>query len=329
MRILVTGGAGYIGSHTCKALARAGYGPVVYDNLINGHEWAVKWGPFERGDILDTERLIAVIKKYHPSAVIHFAAFAYVGDSIEHPAKYYHNNIAGTLSLLDAMRATKVDRIVFSSSCTTYGLPLSLPLREDHVQMPINPYGRTKFAIEGALADYSHAYGLRSISLRYFNAAGADPEGEVGEQHCPETHLIPLILQTAAKLRESLTIYGNDYDTPDGTCIRDYVHVSDLANAHLLALKGMEEKPGMSAYNLGIGRGFSVLEVIDVAERVTGQKIHYNIGPRRAGDPPVLYADAKLARQILGWESSYVELPYIVETAWRWMQRAKAVHGSL
>lgn len=322
MRILVTGGAGYIGSHAGKALARAGHEPVVYDNLTNGHEWAVKWGPLERGDILDRERLSSVLEKHRPSAVIHFAAFAYVGESVENPAKYYRNNITGTLNLLDAMRASRIDKLVFSSTCATYGLPRSLPLREDNPQVPINPYGRTKLAIEQAIADYGHAYGLSSISLRYFNAAGADPEGEIGEQHDPETHLIPLVLQAAAGLRDSVTVYGGDYDTADGTCIRDYIHVSDLAQAHVLALGALGEKRGMVPYNLGIGRGISIREILEAAERVTGRTIRRHIGPRRVGDPPALYADASLVRRELGWVPRHSDLSFIIETAWKWTQHA-------
>lgn len=327
MRILVTGGAGYIGSHAGKALARAGHEPVVYDNLTNGHEWAVKWGPLERGDILDRERLSSVLEKHRPSAVIHFAAFAYVGESVENPAKYYRNNITGTLNLLDAMRASRIDKLVFSSTCATYGLPRSLPLREDNPQVPINPYGRTKLAIEQAIADYGHAYGLSSISLRYFNAAGADPEGEIGEQHDPETHLIPLVLQAAAGLRDSVTVYGGDYDTADGTCIRDYIHVSDLAQAHVLALGALGEKRGMVPYNLGIGRGISIREILEAAERVTGRTIRRHIGPRRVGDPPALYADASLVRRELGWVPRHSDLSFIIETAWKWMQHAPQPSG--
>ncbi|MEX0853088.1 MAG: UDP-glucose 4-epimerase GalE [Bauldia sp.] len=325
MRILVTGGAGYIGSHTCKALAGAGHEPVVYDNLVRGHEWAVRWGPLERGDILDTERLAAVLRKHRPSAVIHFAAFAYVGESVDDPAKYYRNNVVGTLSLLDAMRASRVDKLVFSSTCATYGLPRALPLSEGQPQMPINAYGQTKLAIERALADYGRAYGLRSIALRYFNAAGADPDGALGEQHDPETHLLPLLLQVAAGLRDCVTVHGDDYETPDGTCIRDFVHVSDLADAHVLALDALGEKGGLAAYNLGMGRGSSVREIIGAVEDLTGRKVRCQIGPRRTGDPPILFADAALARRELGWEPRHSDLARIIETAWNWTNARAAL----
>ena len=231
MNILVTGGAGYIGSHACKALAKAGYTPIAYDNLVYGHEWAVKWGPFEQGDILDRKRLDEVIKKYRPAAIMHFAAFAYVGESVEQPGKYYRNNVTGSLTLLEAMRDHGVPYIIFSSTCATYGEPEQIPIPENHKQSPINPYGHSKLMIEQMLSDFDVAHGIRSVSLRYFNAAGADPDGETGEDHDPETHLIPLVLDAAIGKRPSITIFGDDYDTPDGTCIRDYIHVTDLASA--------------------------------------------------------------------------------------------------
>ncbi len=232
--ILVTGGAGYIGSHACKALANAGYMPVTYDNLVYGHREAVKWGPLEEGDIADPIRLESVLRKYGPKAVMHFAAYAYVGESVENPSKYYRNNVAGTLTLLDTMRTCAVDKLIFSSTCATYGMPEQIPITEDHPQNPINPYGRSKLMIEWILKDYAAAYGLKYVSLRYFNAAGADPDGEIGEDHDPETHLIPLVLDVALGRRDHLNIFGTDYDTTDGTCIRDYIHVTDLADAHLL-----------------------------------------------------------------------------------------------
>ncbi len=316
--VLVTGGAGYIGSHTCKALAGAGYTPVTYDNLVYGHEWAVKWGPLERGDILDASRLSEVIKAYSPLAVLHFAAFAHVGELVEDPAKYYRNNVVGTLTLLDAMRQNGVARIVFSSTCATYGVPDTVPIPEDAPQNPINPYGASKLMIERILADYGDAYGLRSVSLRYFNAAGADPDGEIGEEHDPETHLIPLVLDAAAGRRPHITVFGNDYDTPDGTCIRDYVHVSDLANAHVLATKGLEGGNLRRAYNLGTGQGTSVAKVIDAARTVTGHDIYVVKGARRAGDPATLYADPGRAKEELGWALNYPGIADSVETAWRW-----------
>ena len=284
--VLVTGGAGYIGSHACKALARAGYLPIVYDNLSYGHEWAVKWGPFQRGDILDRTRLDEVLAKYRPDAVMHFAAFAYVGESVTDPGKYYRNNVAGSLALLEAMRDFGIPRIVFSSSCATYGLPDRFPISEDAPQRPINPYGASKLMVERMLADFESAHGLVWTALRYFNAAGADADCEIGEEHDPETHLIPLVLDAASGRRPHVTIFGTDYDTPDGTCIRDYIHVTDLAEAHVLALQASEGGTS-AAYNLGNGRGFSVREVINSVERVTGLNVPIHIGRapcRRSAD---------------------------------------------
>ena len=319
-RVLVTGGAGYVGSHACKALARAGYVPVVYDNLSRGHAWAVKWGPFERGDLLTPSRLAAVIKQHRPFAVLHFAALAYVGESVEDPLRYYRNNVGGTINLLQAMREAAVGRIVFSSTCAIYGAPKKVPIPENHPQAPLNPYGHSKRMVEQMLADAASAYGLRSVSLRYFNAAGADPEGEIGEVHEPETHLIPLALEVAAGQRRKLVIHGTDYPTRDGTCIRDYVHVADLADAHLLALGYLAKNPGASAFNLGNGGGFTVREVIAVSERVTGRRISVREGPRRPGDPPALVGNAGSARRKLGWKPRYRELEAIIATAWRWLQ---------
>ena len=316
--VLVTGGAGYIGSHTCKALSRAGFTPVTYDNLVYGHEWAVKWGALETGDILDTSRLSHVIATYNPVAVIHFAAFAYVGESVENPAKYYRNNVVGTLSLLEAMNNNGVDKIVFSSTCATYGIPEKVPIAEDTPQRPINPYGRSKLMIEQILADYGDAYGLKSVSLRYFNAAGADPEGELGENHDPETHLIPLVLDTAAGRRPNITVYGDDYDTPDGTCIRDYIHVSDLAEAHVCAMIGLGERKLERAYNLGTGSGYSVMEVIDAGRRLTNRNFMVLKGARRPGDPASLVADTSRANRDLGWLPKYTKIDDMIETAWAW-----------
>lgn len=318
--ILVTGGAGYIGSHACKALAAAGHTPVTYDNLVYGHERAIKWGPFEKGDILDFNRLGEVIGKYRPSAVIHFAAFAYVGESVTDPAKYYRNNVIGTLTLLDAMRAHDVAQIVFSSSCATYGIPKTIPISEDTEQRPINPYGATKLMVERILADYGAAYGLKSIALRYFNAAGADPDGEIGEYHDPETHLIPLVLDAAAGARPDITVLGDDYDTPDGTCIRDYVHVTDIAEAHVMALAGIGGLRG--AYNLGTGTGVSVSEVIAAARRVTKKDFAVVRGARRAGDPDRLLADPTRIRADLGWTPRHSSIDEMIATAWSWQ-----VHG--
>jgi UDP-arabinose 4-epimerase len=326
--ILVTGGAGYIGSHTCKALFQAGHTPICYDNLTKGHEWAVKWGPFENGDIADQTRLRDVISRYRPSAVVHFAAFAFAGESVQDPAKYFRNNVAGTISLLDAMRDGGVSIIVFSSSCATYGIQQLNPISEDAPQQPINPYGASKLMVERILADYRHAYGLKSISLRYFNAAGADPEGELGEDHDPETHLIPLVLDTAAGRRPHVVVYGTDYDTPDGTCIRDYIHVSDLAKAHVLATQCVAQQNFRPAYNLGIGRGYSVAEIIECARTVTGRDIPVINGRRREGDPPRLIADSSRASAELFWLPQYSAIADIMKTAWHWTIRSGQTDSS-
>jgi UDP-arabinose 4-epimerase len=320
MNILVTGGAGYIGSHTCKALARAGFTPVTFDNLSNGHHWAVRWGPLEIGDILDRARLESVYKKYRPEAVMHFAAQASVFESVQKPALYYKTNVAGTLTLLEAMIKYKLKYFVFSSSCATYGIPQSVCIAEDHPQQPINPYGRSKLIVEKILRDFDYSYGLRSISLRYFNAAGADSECEIGEAHDPETHLIPLLLD-AALSKHVIKVFGNDYDTPDGTCIRDYVHVSDLAEAHVLALRSLINGDSTVAYNVGIGQGFSVLQIINRVEEVIQRKIVHSITNRRPGDPASLVADARLIKSRLGWTPKLINLDEIIETAWEWHQK--------
>ena len=319
--VLVTGGAGYIGSHACKALALAGYTPIAFDNLVYGHHRAVQWGPLEEGDILDRGRLNEVMKKYNPTAVMHFAAYAYVGESVENPGKYYRNNVAGTINLLEALRDNNIEKLIFSSTCATYGVPRQNPIPEDHPQDPINPYGASKLMVERVLRDFDAAHGLRSISLRYFNAAGADPDTEIGEDHDPETHLIPLVLNAAAGRRPHITVFGDDYDTPDGTCIRDYIHVTDLADAHLLALKSLEKGAASTAYNLGNGQGFSVSQVIDTARRVTGREVAVQTGARRAGDPPQLVGDATRAIEALGWNPSFAALEDIIETAWKWHLR--------
>ena len=316
--VLVTGGAGYIGSHACKALAAAGYRPVAYDNLVYGHELAVKWGPLEIGDILDAKRLDDVIARHRPSAIMHFAALAYVGESVSDPGKYYQNNVVGTLTLLDAMRRQGIDRIVFSSTCATYGTPETAPIAEEATQRPINPYGMSKLMVEQILADYGQAYGMTGIALRYFNAAGADPEGEIGDEQHPQTRLIPLVLETAAGSRPHMTIFGDDYDTPDGTCIRDYIHVSDLAEAHVLALRALEDSTGVRAYNLGTGQGISVAQIINASRQVTGRDIPVVTGGRRPGDPAAVFADATRARTELGWRPRVSDLTTIIETAWRW-----------
>ncbi len=319
-RVLVTGGAGYIGAHTCKALKQARYRPVCLDNLSAGHRWAVKWGPLINGDLLHPEVIDRAMVEYQPVGVIHFAALAYVGESVRDPQRYYRNNVIGSLNLLDSMRRHKVDKIVFSSTCATYGEPRLIPIPEAHPQFPINPYGRTKLMVEQALRDYGSAYGLKSAILRYFNAAGADAQCEVGELHEPETHLIPLLLEVAAGLRENVTVFGQDYDTPDGTCVRDYVHVSDLAQAHVLALQTLDGGGGTQTYNLGLGRGFSVREIITAVERVTGKTLAVVDGPDRPGDAPTLVADATRARNRLLWEPQHLEIDSIIESAWKWLQ---------
>lgn len=321
--VLVTGGAGYIGSHACKALAAAGYVPVSFDNLVYGHEWAVQWGPLVQGDILDREALDAALLQWKPVAVMHFAAFAYVGESVSNPGKYYRNNVAGSLNLLEAMRDHGIDKFIFSSTCATYGVPDVVPIPETLPQHPINPYGASKLMIEQMLRDFDVAHGLRSISLRYFNAAGADPDGETGESHDPETHLVPLVLDAAAGTRPEIVVFGDDYDTPDGTCIRDYIHVTDLADAHVLALGALESSSPTTAYNLGNGRGFSVKEVIESARAVTGREVPVRFGERRPGDPPRLVGDATRIRQVLGWKPRHSDLADMIGTAWRWHQRSE------
>lgn len=320
--VLVTGGAGYIGSHTCKALARAGYIPVVYDNLMCGHDWAVKWGPLERGDIVDRVRLDEVVARYRPVAIIHFAAYAYVAESVANPGKYYRNNVVGSLNLLEVARDQDISRFVFSSTCATYGIPDALPMREDTPQHPINPYGASKLMVERMLADFRAAHGLASISLRYFNAAGADPDGEIGEDHSPETHLIPLVLDAASGRRPHVSVFGTDYNTADGTCVRDYIHVTDLAQAHVLALEALDNRECQPAYNLGNGSGFSVLEVIRAVERVSGCRVPVEEVARRPGDPDALVSDASRARNELGWRPAIATLDEIVRTAWVWHQRS-------
>jgi UDP-arabinose 4-epimerase len=322
MNVLITGGAGYIGSHTCKELARNGYLPVSYDNLVYGHDWAVKWGPLEKGDIADTARLVQIIKKYEIRAVMHFAAFAYVGESVSRPDIYYQNNLSGSISLLTAMKETGVRQIVFSSTCATYGNPLELPIRENHPQNPINPYGFTKYAVERMIRDFGSAFGIRSVCLRYFNAAGADLDCQIGESHDPETHLIPLALAAAFGKRPALAVYGSDYPTRDGTCIRDYIHVTDLASAHVLALKALEnDRFLLRAYNLGNGKGVSVQEIIASVEKITRCKVPCVYGERRGGDAAVLIADSSQSRMELGWNPVVTDIDAIIESAARWTKR--------
>lgn len=323
--ILVTGGAGYIGSHACKALSLAGYTPVAFDNLSRGREFLVKWGPFVKGDVTDAACLDEVFRRYQPTAVLHFAAFAYVGESMQDPSIYYRNNVYGSLVLLDTMKRHGVDKIIFSSTCNTYGEPLAIPLNETHAQRPINPYGQSKFMVERILADFDKGYGIRSVSLRYFNAAGADPEGETGEVHDPETHLIPLVFDVAVGRAVAIRIFGDDYPTEDGTCIRDYIHVTDLAAAHLLALQALERGAASVAYNLGNGLGHSVKEVIRAAEKVTGKGVRIEIAPRRAGDSDRLISDSTRVAAELGWRPEFVEIETILEHAWNWYIK---MHGN-
>jgi UDP-glucose 4-epimerase len=317
VKILVTGGAGYIGSHAVRWLGREGHEVWVYDNLCAGHREAVNDARLIVGELMDRPRLVETLSSKGIEAVMHFAAFAAVGESVADPAKYYQNNVVASLNLLEAMRASGVKKIVFSSTTATYGVPERVPITEEEPQKPINPYGFAKLVIEQALADYRAAYGLGYAALRYFNAAGASPEGDLGEDHDPETHLIPIVLEVALGQRPNLTVFGDDYPTPDGTCIRDYVHVDDLSSAHALALAQLE--PGTALkLNLGTGRGQSVREVIDACRRVTGHAIPSVIGPRRPGDPPELVADSRQAQRVLAWRPHYTDIESIVRTAWRW-----------
>ena len=320
--VLVTGGAGYVGSHACLRLKEAGYLPIVYDDFSHGYRWAVRFGPCEEGNILDTERLTHVLSVHKPVAVLHFAAFIAVAESVASPSLYYRNNVSGTLSILDAMKAARVHNIVFSSTAAVYGTPVSSPIPESAHLLPINPYGTTKLTAERLLGDFAVAHGFRAAALRYFNACGADPEARIGEAHEPETHLIPLVLDAAAGRRKPVAVFGDDYPTPDGTCIRDYIHVLDLADAHVKALSHLTSGSGslMLALNLGTGRGASVREVIDTAKRVTGLPILEVKGPRRAGDPAALVADPTRAKTILGWSATRSALEIQISDAWRWHQ---------
>ncbi|AER56419.1 UDP-glucose 4-epimerase [Pseudoxanthomonas spadix BD-a59] len=318
--VLVTGGAGYVGSHACKAFARAGWQVVALDNLSRGWPEAVRWGPLVVGDIADAACVQAALDQYRPDVVAHFAAYAYVGESVEQPDIYYRNNSVGTLNLLDVLRGSPCRRVIFSSTCASYGHPVRLPIDETHPQAPINPYGWSKFIIERMLEDYAVAYGLTSTSLRYFNAAGCDPEGEIGERHEPETHAIPLAIAAAVQ-GGVFRVNGTDFDTRDGSAVRDYIHVSDLADAHVLAAERLLSTQGAQVFNLGTGTGTSVLELVAAVERATGERLHVEYGPRRPGDPATLVAAADKARQELGWKPSRSDIDTIVETALAW-QRA-------
>ena len=324
--ILVTGGAGYIGSHTALALAEAGYRPVVYDNLSHGHRWAVQWGPLIEGDLSDREKLIATIREFDISAVLHFASFIFVGESMSDPGKYFANNVGGTLSLLEAVRATGIKHLVFSSTAATYGMPEIVPITEDAPKEPINTYGDSKLMAEKLLYWYDQIFGIRSVALRYFNAAGADPEARIGEAHDPETHLIPLILDAVSGRRSHIGVYGTDYPTPDGTAIRDYIHVCDLATAHVRALEYLVAGGTSTAVNLGTGTGYSVEEVIASVERITGLPVPKRYEDRRAGDPPSLVANAERGAKLLDWKPEHSDIDTIVRSAWRWHQRT--THGA-
>jgi len=318
--ILITGGAGYVGSHANKLLAQNGYKTVVFDNLVYGHREFVKWGNFFFGDLADRETIQRCFETYPIKAVMHFGGYAYVGESVVDPSRYYRNNVTNTLNLLDVMRTFHIRHFIFSSSCTTYGIPEHIPLTEDHPQHPINPYGRTKLMVEEILKDYEQAYGIKHINLRYFNASGADPNAEIGECHDPETHLIPLVLDAAMGYREDIKIFGTDYETPDGTCIRDYIHVTDLAEAHLLSLHHLMKGGSSDSFNLGNGNGFSIREVIEMAKKVTGKTIKSIDWGRRAGDPTILIGSFEKAKTALGWRPRYADLATIIETAWLWHQ---------
>lgn len=324
LKVLVIGGAGYIGSHMVKMLGRFGCSVTTLDDLSSGYRDSVLCGDFVQGNVADNHLLNQVMTRGF-DAVMHFASFIEVGESVLHPEKYYENNVVHTLNLLNVMRIHGVTRFIFSSTAATFGEPQYVPIDERHPQKPINPYGRTKLMVEHVLADYDKAYGLKSVCLRYFNAAGADPDGQLGERHDPETHLIPLVLQAASGRRQKISVFGRDYDTPDGTCIRDYIHVNDLCSAHWLALQSLMSGADSQAYNLGNGNGFSVQEVIDTAERVTGRKILAIDAPRRSGDPARLVADSALIREKLGWIPKYSDLQTIIEHAWNW--ESKHING--
>jgi UDP-glucose 4-epimerase len=328
--VLVSGGAGYVGSHTCLRLSEAGFQPVVYDNLTNGHAEFVKWGPLEVGDILDAARLDEVFAKHRPVAVLHFAALIEVGESVHHPGRFYENNVGGAIQLIEAARRAGVGAMVFSSTCATYGDPQKTPMDETHVQSPLNPYGRSKLMVEQVLADMDRYAGFRSISLRYFNAAGADPEGRIGERHHPETHAIPLAIQAAMDAGKSFKIFGEDYPTPDGTAVRDYIHVLDLADAHVLALQRLLGGGGTDVFNLGTGQGTSVRELVDEIRRVSGVNRQMNVikADRRPGDAAALVADNHKARTVLGWTPKR-RLDEIVESAWAWHQAEASRAGGL
>jgi len=327
--VLIIGGAGYIGSHMVKMLMHAGHRVTVFDNLSRGYRDAVLTDDFVQGDLLNKDDLGRLFRNRSFDVVMHFSAFCYVGESVQYPLMYYRNNVEGTLNLLDVMKDAGIDKFVFSSSCAVYGIPQAIPITEIQPKNPVNPYGWTKLFVENIFRDCAEAYGLKSISLRYFNAAGCDPEGQLGERHDPETHLIPLVLKEALRVQKggnpddtNLLVFGDDYDTPDGTCIRDYIHVQDLCNAHMSAMKLLMNGnvSGAEAYNLGNGKGFSVKEVIEACKRVTGIDIRYKVTEKRPGDPPRLVGSAEKAKRVLGWKPEFTELNIIIETAWNWFK---------
>jgi UDP-glucose-4-epimerase GalE len=318
--ILVTGGAGYIGSHVCKDLANNGFLPIAYDNLSTGHAYAVKWGPLVQGDLNDRVKLDQAFKDYQPKAVLHFAANALIMESMNNPAKYYRNNLASTISLLESMNQAGVNLLVFSSSCAIYGHPHFVPITEEHPQCPINPYGRTKWMIEQMLDDFEMAYHLRSVKLRYFNPGGADLETQIGEDHTPETHLIPSIIQTALGIRKEIVVYGTDFPTADGSAIRDYIHIQDLANAHVLALKYLLATKKSLSLNLGSGKGYSALEMIEAVQNYCKKTIHTRLEQRRTGEPAILVATNQKAKETLGWIPQISELSVLIDSAWKWHQ---------
>jgi len=316
--ILIVGGAGYIGSYVNKLLNKMGYKTIVFDNLSNGHIEFVKWGKFYKGDLGNIDDIEKVFMENKIDCVMHFSAYAYVGESVTNPQKYYKNNVSNTLNLLDLMIKYGVKKFIFSSTCSIYGIPIQIPIPEDHPQNPVNPYGKTKFMVEEILKDYDKAYGLKYVSFRYFNASGADPECEIGEWHDPETHLIPLSIYNALGITENITVFGTDYPTPDGTCIRDYIHVNDIAKAHILGFKYLMSENKSDFFNLGNGNGFSVKEILDIVSMISGKKLNIVYGKRREGDPPILVGSSKKAYEILGWKPEFDKISDIIETAYRW-----------
>jgi len=316
--ILIVGGAGYIGSSVNKLLNKMGYQTIVFDNLSNGHIEFVKWGKFYKGDLGNIDDIEKVFRENKIDCVMHFSAYAYVGESVTNHQKYYKNNVSNTLNLLDLMIKYGVKKLIFSSTCAIYGIPIQIPIPEDHPQNPVNPYGKTKFMVEEILKDYDKAYGLKYVSFRYFNASGADPECEIGEWHDPETHLIPLSIYNALGITKNITVFGTDYPTPDGTCIRDYIHVNDIAKAHILGFEYLMSENKSDFFNLGNGNGFSVKEILDIVSRISGKKLNIVYGKRREGDPPILVGSSKKAYEILGWKPEFDKISDIIETAYRW-----------